>query len=300
MEKYEYLKTITSDMVKSKLPKRSPESHKGDFGKLLCVCGSKNMPGAAYFCTESALRCGVGLVRAAIPECIYGSISSKISECTYVICNDDENGNIDKTSVDDILEAAKECSAVAVGSGMGWNENTKIVVNRLVETCDKPMVIDADGINVISENIDILKKAKNKIVLTPHAKEAERLLNVDCHDINLNKRVYAQKLADEYGVIVVLKGHKTIVADKKEKAFLNLTGNSGMAKGGSGDVLTGIIGSFLAQGMKPIDAALSSVYIHGKSGDNCKEKYSEKFMLPRNIIDELSNVFLTFENGVNQ
>ncbi|MBR2579519.1 MAG: NAD(P)H-hydrate dehydratase [Clostridia bacterium] len=299
MDRYEYLKTITFEMVKSKLPKREPEMHKGDFGKLLCVCGSKVMSGAAYFCTESALRCGVGLVRVAIPESIYGSLSSKISECTYVICDDDENGNIDKSSVDIILKTAEKCSAVAVGCGMGWNENTKFIVNNLAESCDKPMVIDADGINVISENIDILKKAKNKIVLTPHAKEAERLLNVDCGEINSNKRIYAQKLADDYGVVAVMKGHNTVVADKKEKAFLNLTGSSGMAKGGSGDVLTGIIGSFLAQGMEPLDAALCGVYVHGKSGDICQKKYSATAMLPRNIIEELSSVFLLFENGVN-
>ena len=182
---------------------------------------------------------------------------------------------------------------------MGWNENTKLIVNKIIETCDKPIVIDADGINVISENIDILKKAKNRIVLTPHVKEAERLLNVDCKKINLNKRVYAQQLADEYGVIAVMKGYKTVVADSEKKAFLNLTGNSGMAKGGSGDVLTGIIGSFLAQGMNPLDAALCGVYVHGKSGDICQKKYSATAMLPRNIVGELNNVFLSFENGVN-
>lgn len=299
MGKYEHLKTITFSMIKNKLPKRNPESHKGDFGKLLCICGSRSMPGAAYFCIESALRCGVGLVRAAIPESIYGSISSKISECTYVLCRDDSCGNIEKTSVDYILETAKRCSAVAVGSGMGKNESVKLIVNSLIETCDKPMVIDADGINVISENIDILKKAKSKIILTPHAKEAERLLGVECNEINVNKIIYAQQLADEYGVVAVMKGHNTIVADKEEKAFLNLTGNSGMAKGGSGDVLTGMIGSFLAQGMDPIDAAICGVYIHGKSGDYCQSRYSSASMLPRDIIEGLSSVFLKFENGVN-
>lgn len=299
MGKYEHLKTITFSMIKNKLPKRNPESHKGDFGKLLCICGSRSMPGAAYFCIESALRCGVGLVRAAIPESIYGSISSKISECTYVLCRDDSCGNIEKTSVDYILKTAKRCSAVAVGSGMGKNESVKLIVNSLIETCDKPMVIDADGINVISENIDILKKAKSKIILTPHAKEAERLLGVECNEINVNKIIYAQQLADEYGVIAVMKGHNTIVADKEEKAFLNLTGNSGMAKGGSGDVLTGMIGSFLAQGMDPIDAAICGVYIHGKSGDYCQSRYSSASMLPRDIIEGLSSVFLKFENGVN-
>ncbi len=298
-DKYEYLKKITFDMIKNKIPKRKPESHKGDFGKLLCVCGSKSMPGAAYFCIKSALKCGVGLVRAAIPQSIYNSVSSKISECTYIVCQDDQNGNIDKESAEIILESAKECSAVAVGCGIGWNENTKFIVNKLIETCDKPMVIDADGINVISENIDVLKKAKNRIILTPHTKEAERLLNVSCDEINQNKHKYAQKLADDYGVVAVLKGYKTVIADKDEKAFLNLTGNPGMAKGGSGDVLTGMIGSFLAQGMRPIDATLCAVYIHGKSGDICKEKYSAVSMLPSDIIEQFGNVFLSFENGVN-
>lgn len=299
MDRYDCVRVITEDIVKNKLPIRKEESHKGDYGRLLCVCGSKSMPGAANLCIGSALRCGVGLVRAAIPDSIYHSVSSRNLECTYCLCEGTSDGFISENSIQIILDEAKKCSAVAVGSGMGWNNDTKNIVYGLIKNSEIPMVIDADGINVISENIDILKEAKGKIILTPHLKEAERLLGVPCDVIAENKAYYAQKLADEYGVVAVVKGHNTIVADNAEKAFLNRTGNSGMAKGGSGDVLTGMVGAFLAQGLSPTDAALCSVYIHGRSGDICKEKYTEVSMLPSDLIDEIGNVLLKMKYGVN-
>lgn len=297
MRGYDYVRTITENMVKLKLPERRDDAHKGDFGKLMCVCGSKNMPGAAKFCISAALRCGVGLVQAVIPESIYSSVSSKISECTYIICKDDHDGFILNNSSDAIFENLKKCTAVTIGCGMGWNENTKSLVYNLVRNSPVPIVIDADGINVISENIDILKEAKSKIILTPHLGEAARLFGVSTDPIKLDKIKYARKLADDYGVTVALKGHRTAVADETGEVFLNQTGNSGMAKGGSGDVLTGMIGSFLAQGLSPIDAAICGVYIHGESGDICKEKYSSASMLPSNIVENIPKVFKNFEIG---
>ncbi len=287
---------ITRDMVKSKLPKRCDSSHKGNFGKLMCICGSKSMPGAAKFCISGALRCGVGIVRAAIPEAIYMPVSSEISECTYIICENDEFGGISSSSLDLILQDLRKCEAVAIGCGMGWTKNTKFLVHNLMKSCKAPMIIDADGINVVSENINILKEATNNLIFTPHIGEAGKLLNVSAEEIKSKKIQYAKKLAEILGAVVVLKDCETIVADKGEAIFLYSGENSGMAKGGSGDILSGMIGSFLAQGLPTIDAAICAVYIHGEAGKICRKKYSSASMLPSDLVKNISRVFINFEN----
>lgn len=295
MEKYEYLRTITFDMVKNRLPERYPEANKGTFGKLLCVCGSKNMPGAAFFSIAAAVKCGVGLAEAVIPESIYEATSKKISEVTFHTVPEDEDGFISDKSIEVILKEAEKCSAVLLGCGMGWNQNTKSITYELIRGLNIPMIIDADGINVISENIDILKEAKSEIILTPHLKEMSRLISKDVETISADKARCAKKLSEKYGITTVLKGNKTAVSDPDGNVFVNTTGNEGMAKGGSGDVLSGMIGSFLAQRLSPIDAVICAVFIHGMSGDSCKAKLSSVSMTPTDIINELPNIFLQFE-----
>lgn len=287
---------ITRDMVKSKLPKRCDSSHKGDFGKLMCVCGSKNMPGAAKFCISGALRCGVGIVRAAIPEAIYLPVSSGISECTYIICEDDEFGGISSSSLDLISQGLRKCKAVAIGCGMGWTKNTKFLIYNLIKSCTIPMIIDADGINAVSENIDVLKEATNDLIFTPHIGEAGRLLKVSAEEVKSKKIQYAKKLAEILGAVVVLKDSETVVSDKGRATFLYSGENSGMAKGGSGDVLSGMIGSFLAQGLSATDAAICAVYVHGEAGKICRKKYSSASMLPSDLVKNISRVFINFEN----
>lgn len=295
MDKYEYIRTITFDMVKSKLPERYPEAHKGTFGKLLCICGSKNMPGAAFFAISSAVKCGVGLVEAVVPESIYEATAKKISEVTFYIVPENEDGFISDESVGDILKESEKCSAVLAGCGLGWTQSTKNITYELIRNLTIPMIIDADGINVISENIDILKEAKSELVLTPHIKEMSRLISKDIETIAADKIKYAKELSEKYGVTTVLKGNKTAISDKDGNAFINTTGNAGMAKGGSGDVLSGMLGSFLAQRLSPIDAAICAVFIHGMSGDECKDKFSSVSMTPTDLINELPNIFLQFE-----
>ncbi len=295
MDKYEYLRNITFDIVKKKLPERYPEANKGTFGKLLCVCGSKNMPGAAFFAIASAVKCGVGLVEAVVPESIYEATSKKISEVTFHVVPEDEDGFILAGSVESILKESEKCSAVLVGCGMGWNQSTGSITYELIRNLNVPVIIDADGINVISENIDILKEAKSKIVLTPHLKEMSRLILRDIETIAANKAKYAKEFSLKYGVTTVLKGNKTAISDREGNVFINTTGNEGMAKGGSGDVLSGMIGSFLAQRLSPIDAAVCAVFIHGMSGDECKNKFSSVSMTPTDLINELPNIFLQFE-----
>lgn len=289
MNKYEYLKLIDKEMVKSLLPVRFPESNKGDFGRLLCICGSGEMPGAACFAVRAATKCGVGLIEAAIPESIYNAIVPNVPETLIFPYKNEEN--IEEI----ILEKSKKSTAVLIGPGMGWNEKTKKIVFNMIRKCTCPMIIDADGINVISENIDILKEARAEIIFTPHPKEMSRLNKEKTEEILLKKAEYAGKFAKKYGVTVVLKGHETVISDKEGVIYVNKTGNEAMAKGGSGDVLSGMIGAFLAQGVTPTDAGIISVYIHGLAGDICKEKFSSFSVTPTDLINNLYKAFLKLE-----
>lgn len=295
MEKYEYLRKISFNEVKEKLPERFPESHKGTFGKLLCICGSKNMPGAAYFCAGAAVKSGVGLVKMIIPDSIYEVTSRKISEAVFFLAKEDDEGFISDDSIEDILKESCNCTAILVGCGMGWNNSTKNIVYKLIKKSHVPMIIDADGINVISENIDILNESNSPIIITPHLKEMSRLINKDIEFIATNKSACAREFSKKYSVTTVLKGNKTVISDKDGNLYVNETGNAGMAKGGTGDVLAGMIGSFLAQKMSAIDSALCGVFIHGMSGDESRSKKSMVAMTPTDIINELPDVFLKFE-----
>ena len=290
MNKYEYLKMINKEMVINLLPSRLPESNKGDFGRLFCICGSKEMPGAACFAVRAATKCGVGIIEAVIPEDIYNIVASNIPEALIFPYKDEENIE------DIILEKSKKSTAVLIGPGMGWNEKTKKIVFNMIKKCTSPMIIDADGINVISENIDILKDARSEIILTPHPKEMSRLNKEKIEEIVLKKAEYAQEFAKKYGVTLIIKGHETVISDKEGVIYVNKTGNESMAKGGSGDVLSGIIGAFLAQGVSPIDAGIISVYVHGLAGDICKKEFSSFSVTPTDLINNLYRVFLKLKN----
>lgn len=293
MQEYNYLKIINFDTVKNILPKRLPNSNKGTFGRLLCICGSKNMPGAAFYCVSAAARSGVGLIESVIPNDIYTVTASKISESLfYPICDDFEK------TWDTIETLLTHATAVLVGCGMGWNKFTQEIVYKLVKESKIPLVIDADGINVISENIDILKKAKSDIILTPHIKEMSRLLGKDTNYVLKNKFEIAKNFSKKYNLTLVLKDSQTVISDINGYLYLNSTGNESMAKGGAGDVLAGIIGSLAAQGVSTLNSAIISVFIHGRSGDICKEKFSSFSVIPTDIINNLSEVFLELDGKV--
>ncbi len=293
MQEYDYLKIINFDTVKNILPKRLPDSNKGTFGRLLCICGSKNMPGAAFYCVAAASRSGVGLIESIIPEDIYAITASKISESLfYPISNDFEK------AWDTINSLLPRATAVLVGCGMGWNKFTQKIVYKLVRESKIPLIIDADGINVISENIDILKEAQSDIILTPHIKEMSRLLGEDTNYVLKNKFEVAKNFSKKYKLTLVLKDSKTVISDINGHLYLNSTGNESMAKGGTGDVLAGIIGSLAAQGVSALNSAIISVFIHGRSGDICKEKLSSFSVIPTDIINNLSEVFLELDGKV--
>ena len=293
MQEYDYLNIINFDMVKNILPKRLPDSNKGTFGRLLCICGSKNMPGAAFYCVSAAARSGVGLIESVIPYDIYTITASKISESLFYPVSDD----FEKTwnTINTLLTRA---TAVLVGCGIGWNKFTQKIVYKLLKESNVPLVIDADGINVISENIDILKKAKSDVILTPHIKEMSRLLGKDTNYVLKNKFEIAKNFSKKYSLTLVLKDSQTVISDINGYLYLNSTGNESMAKGGTGDVLAGIIGSLAAQGVSALNSAIISVFIHGRSGDICKEKFSSFSVIPTDIINNLSEAFLELDGKV--
>lgn len=293
-ERYEYMSIITKDMVKFKLPERYPEAHKGVFGKLFCLCGSKSMPGAAWLSIMSAFRCGVGTVRACVVPSIYNDVFKNIPESTFCVVDEDEDGFVSKSSIDKILESMNGCTAGLIGCGLGWTEDVKHIVYEIIRKSKIPLVIDADGINVISENIDILREATCEIILTPHVKEMSRLIKVDAETIDISKMKYASDFAKEYEVTTLIKGHKSAISSTKGEIFVNTIGNVGMAKGGSGDVLSGMIASFLAQKLSPLDATICGTFIHAFAGDRCEDKKSSVSMIPSDIINELPETFLEF------
>lgn len=290
MQEYGYLKKINYDMVRNILPKRLPDSNKGTFGRLLCICGSKNMPGAAFYCISAASRTGVGLVEAVIPEDIYFVTASRVSDSIFYPVNNDFEDIWNKIS-----SLLPRVTAVLVGCGMGWTKLTEKIVYRLVKELKIPLIIDADGINVISENIDILKEIKSDVILTPHIKEMSRLIKKDTDYVLKNKFEVAKNFSKKYNLTLILKDHKTVISDVNGCLYLNATGNESMAKGGTGDVLAGMTGSLVAQGVSTLNSSIISVFIHGRSGDICKEKFSSFSVTPTDIINNLSEVFLEFD-----
>lgn len=274
------------------LPKRRKSAHKGTNGTLLSLCGSYGMAGAAMLSAEAALRCGIGLLKMAVPMSIYSIMAGRLPEPVYIPLAQSEDGLVD---IDEYARLMKlmnqESDAALIGCGLGLTGNTKSLVALLVDGATKPLVLDADGINAISVNINILKRSAAPKILTPHPGEMARLLGTDVAAVQSDRYRIARDFAAEYGVTLVLKGANTLVATPQGRVYVNLTGNEGMGKGGSGDMLAGMAASFLAQGMTPEEAAVHAVYYHGLAGDRCAEMFSKRSMLPTDMIASLKMIF---------
>ncbi len=287
---YEF-KTIEDEDVYSKLPIRKISSHKGTFGTLLTICGSYGMSGAAVMSIKSALLTGVGLVKSVVPNDIYNIVATNLVQPVFIPLDTKETGRFTVDNAQSVIEEFKNSSAVLLGCGISNEEKTNQFVYELLKNIEVPIVIDADGINAISKHIDILKELKSsKIIITPHPAELARLCNVDVLEIQNNRVKYAKLVAKEHNIIVVLKGAKTVIANCNGEIFINVTGNAGMAKAGSGDVLAGMIASFVAQGVDMYSAAKCGVYLHGLAGDVVKKTKGEISMQPTDVIDVLPDI----------
>lgn len=267
--------------VLSLLPDRNPWGHKGDFGKLLLLCGSRGYTGAAYFAAMGALRAGAGLVFLGVPESIYAIEAVKLNE-PVVFPLPDEGGMLSETAVPKILNRLPKMDAVLIGPGLGQSDGTLAVVKAVLENAACPVVADADGINVLRGHRDILRGRSNSTILTPHAGEFTRLGGV----IGNDRMAAAMTLAGDLGCVVLLKGHETCVTDGKT-LYVNPTGNPGMAVGGSGDVLAGIITALLGQGLAPLEAAACGAWLHGAAGDLCAKALGQYGMLPTDMLNTL-------------
>jgi hydroxyethylthiazole kinase-like uncharacterized protein yjeF len=274
---------------------RKPESNKGDFGRLFTLCGSDGMAGAAVMSTKAAVRCGAGLVNAALPRSIYPIVASKVIEPVYTLLDYDQEGNLLEPSRTALFDSFSSASACLIGCGLGQSEKTAGLVYELISKSQVPLILDADGINILAKNINILKTVRVPVILTPHPGEMARLLHTSVSDVQSHRFAYARNFAQENHVILVLKGAGTIIAEPSGMAHLNMTGNAGMAKGGSGDVLAGMIASFVAQGMDPVKAAVGAVYLHGAAGDRCAKELSQCAMLPTDMLKMLPGLFLEIE-----
>ena len=266
------------------LPERDPFGHKGTFGKVLLLCGSRGFTGAAYLAAMGALRAGAGLVYLGVPESIYAIEAVKLNE-PVVFPLLEEDGKLDKEAIPDILKRLPAMDAVLLGCGMGVSEGTLAVVRAVMENAACPVILDADGINVLSGHMDILRGRQYPTILTPHDGEFLRVGGVLGND----RMTSAAAFAAEYGCILLLKGHRTCITDG-QTGFVNRTGNPGMAVGGSGDVLAGILTGLLGQGMAPLKAAACGAWLHGAAGDLCAAELGQYAMLPTDMLNALSRL----------
>lgn len=275
------MKMLDHDMVLNILPDRKADTHKGDYGKILLLCGSRGYTGAAALAAMGALRSGAGLVFLGVPESIYSIEAVKLTE-PVVFPLPDEKGMFSAKAILEIDQRLSDMSAVLIGPGMGNCDETFCIVKHVLQTYNGPVVLDADGINVLASHIDILRDRTGITILTPHGGEFKRIFKSDSEDRVVNAVSFAQK----YGAILVLKGHRTVITDGKE-CFVNLTGNPGMAVGGSGDVLAGIITSLLGQGISALKAAACGVWLHGAAGDICANELGQYGLLPSDMLSVL-------------
>lgn len=272
---------LTQKDVLNILPDRKADSHKGDYGKVLLLCGSVGFTGAAALAAMGALRSGAGLVYLGVPESIYAIEAVKMNEAV-VFPLPDEAGKLSAKSIPLIRKYLQTVDAVLIGCGLGISTGTMAVLDAVLREFEGPVVVDADGITMLSSCPELVKERKAPTILTPHEGEFRRL-NIAAEEERLTGAMVA---ARELGCILLRKGHETVITDGVDY-YINPTGNPGMAVGGSGDVLAGILVSLLGQGIPLLEAAACAAWLHGAAGDLCSEKLGQYAMLPTDMLNEL-------------
>lgn len=351
------IKEITQDAVWQRMPMRIQDSHKGTYGKLLCVAGSSRYRGAAALTAEGALRGGCGIVTLASVEPVFASIQPRLPECILLSCLPDEKGGISEANAESLkAELSNDYAALLMGPGMGNTPDTGSLVRMLTQNAECTVILDADALNALTLPVaemsasNDMKKSQissalkqqilsdsqkqrssdsekqcpsdpekqrlekqsffnsekqrrpscslpsplsgHQLIITPHPGEMARLCGCSIADIKANREEIALSFAEENNCIVVLKEHRTLIASPNGQLWRNTSGNSGLARGGSGDILAGMMASFAAQGMKPVDAAICAVWLHGAAAERCSRRKSETIMLPHDIFEDLGQMFL--------
>lgn len=294
------VKDITQEYVWSCIPKRDPESHKGSFGSVVAVAGSSRYRGAAALAVEGALRVGAGLVTLAGVEPVLQGVQARTPECCFLPCKADARGHIAAAESARILRKTRKCRALLIGPGLGDTLNTCSLVRQTVSGAHCAAVLDADGLNaaaLLLASGEALPRPDGNapLVVTPHPGEMSRLTGRTVAEIEAGREDAAARFAQQNRCVTVLKGHRTLIAAPDGTLWRNTTGNAGLARGGSGDVLAGMIAGLLACGLAPADAAACAVWLHGAAADKAAQRRGEYGMLPQDLFAELGGLFA--QNG---
>jgi NAD(P)H-hydrate epimerase len=279
---------------------RKPDAHKGDYGHVLVIAGSPGKAGAAIMAARGALRTGAGLVSVATPAGLVPVVQSQVAEAMCVPSQESMEGTLGIGAAVELLKAADTMNAVAIGPGLSTHFETSHAVRELVQRIPVPLVIDADAVNALAGHTDILKRAKAPVILTPHPGEMGRLLGLSSVEVQADRIGTASAFATKHHVVLVLKGAGTVVALPDGKVFVNSTGNPGMATGGTGDALTGMISGFLAQGHPAAEAACLGVYLHGLAGDLAAREKGEAAMLAGDLLEKLPEAMKTLMEDIKR
>lgn len=271
---------------------RNANGHKGTYGRVFIAAGSKGMEGAGLLAAKASLRSGAGIVELGVPLGAFDTVRGVNAEVITRGLHDDGEGRLGSNSSDEIISGTREASVLLMGPGIRNTSEVKEAVFSVIEKCEKPAVFDADALNVISQEPSILLQRPNATIITPHPGEMARLMGIDTSEVQRNRLEAAENFAQKYKVIVVLKGHDTIIASPVGETWINPTGNPGMGTAGSGDVLGGVIAGLLAQGMSPVEAAVCGAYVHGAAGDRAAEKYGQMGMIASDIIEYIPHTIM--------
>jgi len=292
------ISSFSSTEIVDLFPQKKLTDYKNKFGHLLIIAGSRGMTGAAILCAKAAAESGTGLITVAVPNLLFGLVASSIPTCMTLPVSDSESGFFTKTSAKEIKKVLSKFEAVAIGPGIGLNKTTKDFLKELLPEVNIPMVLDADALNIISSNKNLLKVLSEKeAIITPHPGEFSKLSNSKKRCLDTLERISSTKsFSDKFKVTTLLKGNQTVICSPDKTPCVNLTGNVGMATAGSGDVLTGIIGSLLAQNFSTIEAATAGTFIHGLAGDIAVSTFGITSVNAEKIYQSISDTFLYLES----
>ena len=283
---------ITPEEIRPLLKPRAKETHKGTYGHLLLIGGSATKPGAILLAGKAALRTGAGLVTVALPDKAFERFPKNFLELMYEPLPSSSSGTLSRKGWKKLAPSIEGKSAVGVGPGMGVNADTKAIVAQLIKKAEVPLILDADALNCLSSSPSLISPplrggGRGRVILTPHPGEMARLLGISTAKVQKDRIGIAQKFSKKHGVVLVLKGHRTVIATPSGEVYINSTGNPGMATAGMGDVLTGIIASLIGQGMSPEKAAIAGVFLHGRAGDHVAKRLGDRGLLATDVIEEI-------------
>ncbi len=285
------MRVVSEADVARALPVRTRDFHKGDCGTAGLLCGSRGMAGAAVIAAKACIKSGVGIANVIVPKSIYNIVGVSIPEAVCTVLENVEDDRICSAVTDEVISSLDKCDVALVGCGLGQSKQARYTLQQIMKNCSIPLILDADGINIMSDSIDLIKQYTNEVIITPHPKEASRLLGCSVEEVQHNRLNSAKRLADITDAVVVLKGSNTLIALPDGAVFVVTDGNPGMATAGTGDMLAGMIAAFVSQGLTAADAAVCAVKIHAMAGDEAVKETSVLSLTPTDMINTLPTVY---------